>query len=129
MLMMHIVDIPEPMPSESSNRSGSSADSDVTPGGYSTNVSTLTERIAIRLASQGAEHAVAAAITIALRGQSRLDRAGFAAELGIAAADLRALEAGTVAFVDLPVAVAERMHAAGLEPLLLVDLDHQLRGT
>jgi len=125
--MIHIVDIPEPMPSEPSTRSGS-AGRGVTPGGYSTNVNTLTERIAIRLAAQGAEHAVAAAITITLRGQSKLDPAGFAAELGIAGADLRALEAGTVAFVDLPVSVAERMHRAGLEPLLLVDLDQQLRG-
>ena len=122
---MHIVDIPEPAPCATGTQSGA----DVTPSGYSTNVNTLTERIAIRLASQGAEHAVAAAIAIALRGQSRLDLGGFAAEIGLTIADMRALEAGTIAFVDLPAAVAQRMHDAGLEPLLLVDLDHQLRGT
>lgn len=127
--MMHIVDIPEPTPAESGTPCDDVAGQGVTLDIYSTNVSTLTERIAIRLASQGAEHAVAAAITIALRGQSKLDPSDFAAELGLKLADLRALEAGTVAFVDLPDAVARRMHEAGLEPLLLVDLDHQLRGT
>ncbi len=127
--MLHVVDKPEPTPGETGTLPDDRAGRAVTRGGYSTNVSTLTERIAIRLASQGAEHAVAAAITIALRGQSRLDPTEFAAAIGLAFADLRALEAGTIAFVDLPEALARRMHDAGLEPLLLVDLDHQLRGT
>ncbi len=123
--MVHIVDMPEPTTGETS----AATSGGVTRRAYSTNVSTLTERIAIRLAADGAEHAVSAAITIALRGQSGHDTAGFAAAVGLALADLRALEAGTIAFVDLPSAICDRMHTAGLEPLLLVDLDHQLRGT
>lgn len=126
--MMHIVDLPEPTASEPGAGGSAPDHGDVTSGGYTTNVSTLTERIAIRLAATGAEHAVSAAITIALRGESGLVPADFAADVGLPLADLRALEAGTVAFVDLPPAICDRMHAAGLEPLLLVDLDHQLRG-
>lgn len=121
--MMHIVNTPEPMPTDRG-----AAAADVTSNDYKSNVSTLTERIAIRLAARGAEHAVAAAVTIALRGMSGLEPADFAAELGLAPAQLQALEAGAVAFVELPAAVSNRMLSHNLEPLLLVDLDHQLRG-
>ena len=118
--MMIIVDTPEPMPADEPVV--------VTAGSYISNVTTLTERIAIRLAAQGVEHAVAAAVTIALRGMSGKSPTDFAAELGLAHADLRALEAGTVAFGDLPASLMSRLHSHDLEPLLLVDLDHQLRG-
>ena len=74
--MMIIVDTPEPMPADEPAA--------VTAGSYISNVTTLTERIAIRLAGQGVEHAVAAAVTIALRGMSRKSPADFAADLGLA---------------------------------------------
>ena len=119
--MMYIVDTPEPMPADEPVEN-------VTPRAYTTNVTTLTERIAIRLAAHGTEHAVAAAVTIALRGMSGMSPVDFAADLGLTHADLRALEAGTVAFIDLPASVTSRLHGHELEPLLLVDLDHQLRG-
>ena len=118
--MMIIVDTPEPMPADEPVV--------VTAGSYISNVTTLTERIAIRLAGQGVEHAVAAAVTIALRGMSGKSPTDFAAELGLAHADLRALEAGTVAFGDLPASLMSRLHSHNLKALLLVDFDHQLRG-
>ena len=144
---MHIVDTP-PEPTDT----GDSADTDATDstdgaGGpglravpdrqanavttdrYNTNVTTLTERIAIRMAGEGAEHPVAAAVTIAVRGMSRLEPGDYASTLGLAPADVRALEAGTVPLDDLPAALWKLMHDHGLEPVMLVDLDRQLRGT
>lgn len=120
---MHIVDTPEPNTTDASESLCA-----VTEPGYKTNVTTLTERIAIRLAGQGAEHPVAAAITLAIRGALRQERSEFADTLSIAPADLRALESGTIALADLPQPLWALAHEHRLEPVLLVDLDHQLRG-
>ena len=100
----------------------------VTDDRYKTNVTTLTERIAIRLAADGAEHPVAAAVAIALRGIGRQERNQFADSLAIAPADLHALEAGTVPLAALPKALWALVHEHDLDPVQLVDLDHQLRG-
>lgn len=126
---MHIVDSPEPTPSEGEIVTlGLVKDSHaVTTQRYSTNVTTLTERIAIRLAAQGAEHPVAAAVTIAVRGMSRLGPVEYAEALGLAPADVRALEAGTVALGELPPSLWKLIHDHELEPVMLVDLDKQLR--
>jgi len=132
---MHIVDTPEPTAPSSAASSAAgelrdvSDQSVVTPDRYNTNVTTLTERIAIRLAADGAEHPVAAAVTIAVRGMLRLEPVDYADTLNVAPADLRALEAGTVPLGDLPVSLWQLVHEHGLEPVMLVDLDHQLRGS
>jgi hypothetical protein len=129
---MPIVDTPEPMASGEGNEPESHAvpqtTGAVTNTHYKTNVTTLTERIAIQLAADGAEHPVAAAVTIALRGIVRQERNEFAESLAIAMADLHALEAGTVPLAALPKALWALVHEHDLEPVLLVDLDHQLRG-
>ena len=90
-------------------------------------MTTLTERIAIQLAADGADHPVAAAVTIALRGIARQQRDQFADSLAIALADLHALEAGTVALAALPTTLWSLVHKHDFEPVSLVDLDRKLR--
>ena len=140
--MMHIVDTPEPTnPGDTAGEIGGEPGGEpelrvvaddsvgaVTKDRYRTDVTTLTERIAIRLAGDGAEHPVAAAITIAVRGMARLEPGDYADVLGVAPADVRALEAGTVPLGELPAALWRLVHDHGLEPVMLVDLDRQLRG-
>jgi len=121
---MPSVNTPEP----TTNGEGNEPTGAVTKTKYKTNVTTMTERIAIQLAADGAEHPVAAAVTIALRGIVRCERDDFAGLLEIERADLRALEAGTVPLADLPKTLWTLLHEYDLQPVLLVDLDHQLRG-
>jgi len=100
----------------------------VTGGTYQTDVTTLTERIAVQLAAEGLQHPVAAAVAIALRGASGLAPVGFAAEVGLTEAELQNIEAGQVSLPDLPASLGARMLNARLEPLSLADLDQRLRG-
>jgi hypothetical protein len=122
--MMRSIDSPEPMKPELVIQSTAP----VTPNRYRTNVTTLTERIAIRLAGEGAEHPVAAAVAIAVRGMLRAEPADYAVQLDLPLADVRALEAGTVALSALPASLWRLVHDHGLEPVMLVDLDRRLRG-
>ena len=64
------------------------------------------ERLAERLRRKGVSHPVAAAVALAARGHRGVDTASFAAAIGMRAADLSAIEAGAVAFADLPDEVA-----------------------
>lgn len=130
--MNEIIDTPEPMTPTGNTEASLQAVPDasgptVTGERYRTDVTSLTERIAIRMAGEGAEHAVAAAVAIAVRGMSRLEPREYADTLGIAPADLRALEAGTVPLADLPASLWRLIHEHDLEPVMLVDLDQQLR--
>lgn len=128
--MTQRVDSPEPTNPEPMNREPDmAATATVTPNRYGTNVNTLAARIAIRLSGDGAEHPVAAAITIAVRGMLRIEPADYAVQLGLTPADVRALEAGTVALSDLPTSLWRLVHDHGMEPVMLVDLDRQLRGS
>ena len=122
--MMRSVNSPEPTRPEPVMQEAAT----VTPDRYRTDVTRLTERIAIRLSSEGAEHPVAAAVTIAVRGMLRMEPVDYAARLGLVPADLRALEVGTVALADLPTPLWRLVHDCGMEPVMLVDLDRQLRG-
>ena len=66
----------------------------------------LCERLAERLRSKGVPHPVAAAVALVARGHRGVDIEPFAAAIGIATDELRQIEAGTVAFADLPDEVA-----------------------
>jgi hypothetical protein len=81
----------------------------------------LVERLAARLADEGARHPVAAAVAIACRGRSGLDRAPFAASIGIDTDIVTACERGDVAFADLPAPLVADHE--GLDLLALADLD------
>jgi hypothetical protein len=90
-------------------------------------VTPFCERLAERLRSNGAVHPVAAAVALVARGTRGIDVDEFAAELGVGASDLREIEAGTVAFVDLPDELASafaRIPSASL--LLTADLEAQM---
>ena len=85
------------------------------------------ERLAERLRSQGVSHPVAAAVALAARGHRGVDVEPFAAAIGLDAHQLRQIEAGTVAFADLPDEVAlafARIPSASL--FLMADLDREM---
>ena len=65
-------------------------------------VTLFCERLAERLRSKGVAHPVAAAVALAARGHRGADIEPFATAIGVDADELRAIEAGTVAFADLP---------------------------
>lgn len=114
--MGHPIDNPEPT-------------AGVTATGYTTDVRTLTERIAIRLAQAGAEHPVAAAVAIAVRGRRGLSQADFATQLGIGVDELIALESGAVGLADLPAVLREHVSVAGLCMSSADALERHLRAT
>ena len=60
------------------------------------------ERLAQRLRSRGVAHPVAAAVALVARGHRGVDAEPFAAAIGLDACVLRSVEAGAVAFTDLP---------------------------
>lgn len=125
--MMDFVGMPEPTATPEAGVQPLEVLVDVTDESYKTNVTPLTERIALRLARAGLEHPVAAAVTIAMRGMSGLDRDAYAAELGVAGARVDELELGQVALEELPESVWRMVHEHQLEPVVLVDLEAQLR--
>jgi hypothetical protein len=89
----------------------------------------LCVRLAERLRSKGAAHPVAAAVALAARGAQGVDVEEFAAAAGCAADLLRAVEAGNVAFVDLPDELAcafARIPSANL--FLMADLESRMSG-
>ena len=90
--------------------------SDITP---------LCERIANRKARAGATHPVAAALAYCARAHTRMSPAAFAATVGLRQADVEALEAGDVAWEDVPDRVSEIAAAPGVNFLALADLNDQ----
>ncbi|MGZ4715921.1 MAG: helix-turn-helix domain-containing protein [Acidimicrobiales bacterium] len=85
---------------------------------WSSDLNLLCERLAEGLAEDGATHADAAALTIAVRGLRGLSAGEFAAEVGIGPAELSRIETGEVAWADLPPVI---LRLAAAEPRL--DLD------
>ena len=84
------------------------------------------ERLAERLRSKGVTHPVAAAVALVARGHRGVDVEPFADAIGVDTRELRQVEAGEVAFADLPdeVAIAfSEMPSASL--FLITDLDAQ----
>ncbi|HEX7096596.1 MAG TPA: hypothetical protein VF183_11980, partial [Acidimicrobiales bacterium] len=68
----------------------------------------------------GARHPVAAAVAIACRGNTGLEREAFAASIGVDVAMVDACETGAVPFEELPDAITEH---GGLDLFALADLD------
>jgi hypothetical protein len=64
------------------------------------------ERLAERLRSKGVTHPVAAAVALVARGHRGVDVDPFATAIGVDADELRQIEAGSVAFADIPDEVA-----------------------
>jgi hypothetical protein len=82
---------------------------------WSSDLNLLCERLAERLARDGAHHADAAALTIAVRGLRGQSARDFAAELDLDGGELSRIETGEVAWADLPPAILRR---AAAEPRL-----------
>jgi hypothetical protein len=80
----------------------------------------LVERLAAQYAASGVTHPVAAAVAVACRGNASLELEAFARERGLDVAQVRACEAGEVAFGELPAALVEDHD--GLDLLTLADL-------
>lgn len=77
-------------------------------------MTTLTERIAYRMAADGVDHPVAGAVALSLRGLTRLDRGVLADLLGVSEQRLADFESGAVALTDLPPAVWQLASDRGL---------------
>ena len=85
------------------------------------------ERLAERLRSGGASHPVAAAVALAARGQRGVDVDEFAAAIGVAADALRQIEAGNVAFADVPDELAFAFaDIPSARLLLMADLEREM---
>ncbi|MEI7593632.1 MAG: hypothetical protein WCK41_10470 [Actinomycetes bacterium] len=78
----------------------------------------LCQKLGERMAADGAPHALAAAMTLAVRGLDGVDSYTFAKRTGIDHDALRRAEAGEVPFEELPAAI---MNRAVAEPRLDVD--------
>ena len=89
---------------------------------WSSDLNLLCERLAQRLAADGAVHADAAALCIAVRGLRTTSARDFAAEVGVTPAELSRVETGEVPWAELPPAILDLAEA---EPRL--DLS-RLRG-
>lgn len=72
----------------------------------------LLERVAVRLAHEGAPHPVAAATALTARGHEGVDQSDFASAHGLDPAVVDAAESGTVPLNELP------------EPVLVIVVDH-----
>jgi len=72
------------------------------PDRWSSDLNLLCEKLATRLAGDGATHPNAAALTIAVRGLQGSSPQEFAEQLGLGPAELLGIESGDVAFADLP---------------------------
>ena len=95
---------------------------------WPSDITALCERIANRKARDGARHPVAAALAYCARAHSRMSPTAFAGTVGLHQADVEALEAGDVAWEDIPDRVSEIAARPGLDFLALADLnDHFAR--
>lgn len=88
-------------------------------GSWDTDQTLLCERLAERLRHQGSAHPVAAAVALAVRGSLGLDRAAFAARIGLDVVELERIDDGAVPLDALPTPI---LLAAQHENHL--DLDH-----
>ena len=85
------------------------------------------ERLAERLRSKGVRHPVAAAVALVARGHRGVDVEPFAAAIGVDARQLRQIEAGSVAFADIPDEVAIAFACIPSANLFLItDFDAQI---
>ena len=71
---------------------------------WSSDLNLLCERLSERLAEDGAVHADAAALCIAVRGLRSTSARDFAREVHLTPAELARVETGEVAWADLPAA-------------------------
>jgi len=98
------------------------------PPRWTADLTGAAERLAQRLASAGATHPVAAAVGLTARGHEGLDAAAFAARYGIAADTVAAIEAGDMAWEDLPDCIGDVLATIPrIELLALADLDSHYR--
>ncbi len=88
---------------------------------WSSDLNLLCERLSERLAQDGAMHADAAALCVAVRGLAGTGAHEFAAELGLTAEELSRIETGEVPWDELP---AEILRRAEAEPRLDLELLH-----
>jgi len=86
------------------------------------------ERLAERLRSKGVPHPVAAAVALVARGHRGVDVEPFADAIGLAARELRQIEAGMVAFAELPDEIAFAFAAIPSASLFLM-ADFERRGS
>lgn len=83
---------------------------------WPTDVTLFCLRLAGRLAAEGYEHPLAAALALAVRGRHGVTTEAMAVELGLDPSRLAAIEAGEVAVDDLPPALVRAIDAVdGLE--------------
>lgn len=90
---------------------------------WPSDITALCERVAARKARVGATHPVAAALAYCARAHTRMSVASFAGSLGLHDTDIEALEAGDVAWKDVPDRVTEIASRPGIDLLALADLN------
>jgi hypothetical protein len=78
---------------------------------WSSDLNLLCERLSERLARDGAEHAGAAALCVAVRGLEGSGAREFAVEVGLTTAELSRLETGEVPWDELPTEIRRRAEA------------------
>ena len=92
-------------------------------------MTTFCERLAERLRSKGVPHPVAAAVALVARGHRGVDVEPFADAISVKANELRQVEAGEVAFADLPDEVAIAFAIIPSASLfLMADLERAMPG-
>ncbi len=87
----------------------------------------VIERMARRLRADGAEHPVAAAVSVAARGHACLGLHEFADAVELPAELVRSAELGSVAFGELPAAIGAQVGETGADLLALADLEAEWR--
>jgi hypothetical protein len=80
------------------------------PTAWTTDLTRLCERLAERLAAEGARYPEAGAVALAVRGRAGVDRPTFADDLGLDPDELRRVERGEVPFDEFPAAIRQRAH-------------------
>jgi hypothetical protein len=75
--------------------------------GWATDVTRLCERLAERLAREGAPFPGAGAVALAVRGGAGVDRSTFAAQLGLDPHELALAENGALPYEQLPEAIRQ----------------------
>jgi hypothetical protein len=88
----------------------------------------VIERMARRLRAGGAQHPVAAAVSVAARGHACLPLHEFAAAVELTAETVRSAELGSLAFGELPEAIGAQVGETGADLLALADLEAAWRG-
>jgi hypothetical protein len=95
---------------------------------WPSDLTSVCERLAVRFASDGAAHPVAASVVLAARGHSGLDTSEFAKYHELPVDALRRAEAGEMPWEDLPDIIGELLEVVPtIDLLALADLEAQLR--